>query len=743
MAKDILPEGQQPVRTARGGMSGARTGRSTFDEAEAVTPDEFEPQIGGGERGTRGGEESGDSPISGMFKRPGVKKPDQIATVKGNIFTPRPADEAQLLAESTKRIFESDMRARIAQLDTMGYSEVQMAKYANVASANAIEGERLHREHFEPAKRKLDRLYQQVEDARSMQVNPFNWHEKIGRGGRVSAAFAVLTGQMAAGAGNPNSSLKLMEAAIERDISAQEQNIKNHFASLKLQSGIAQDQRALHEEEVASLNNLRAQAYAAIQAKIGVAQQHAVNATHAEALSVAHDHFNVQQLNAMQAARQQIFIEMDAAVDASTAREMLAQVESMKQSMSIGTPLGPDPAQVAAPAQRSVAAVPGRAGAVGARRGRPVRPGTTPQPALVAGTSEPRGREDEALQMSVAEEAAVRAPREAPSRGLKGLGEKAYRGQRVTRKDVANELRQHEVPSQVLKDGSYGRAFRLEQGEGGIGALTWEQALADVAAGRKLSEGGFLMNRDADFFKAMLPEPKRSQFPPPKDGRDSPEYVFAKQIYDYGQEYEEIYEARATVDGQRNTIVAGGMSYKLAEGAIARTDPKAYKKMQEKLADVASGIRASKVLSDQIQRVGLSGMFTTDDGFQIPGITTGDPSTLRMQNQLITQAMQYIKTHDPTARISDKDLEVGRQAMAGFATKGGAFMDFIQSLDFDPSNNTKRKQIERFLVAISVESQRLAWEKFENELVPDYNTMVSTREDAMEMQNWLDKKRED
>lgn len=361
----------------------------------------------------------------------------------------------------------------------------------------------------------------------------------------------------------------------------------------------------------------------------------------------------------------------------------------------------------------------------------------------------------EEAEARVASEVAAKADaqglaqiRTAPARDLQGLGRKAMVGGRVTEKEVADVITKPRsegganVPQRVAKAGGYGLAFITDPEEGtgepSHKTTSLAEGLQDIAAGKRIRNGGFIMNADADLVSAMVPPPNPTLY---VGGAAGAGYKIAKQAYDYGQEFEEIYETRATVGGQRNTIVAGGMSYKLSEGAIERTDEKAYGEMQKKLAEVATGTKALRALATQIRTHGIQGIFTPEGGFNIPGFNTDDETTLLLANRTITNAMQYIKTHDPTARISDKDLEVGQNAMGAFMTKGSKFMDFLQSLDGDSMNNTKRKQIENFLVHIAVESQRMVWEKFENSLVPDYNTMISMAQEADEVQKFIDQDR--
>lgn len=759
-------------------------------EADDIAPAEYDPTRGGGEKqgAGRGGERVG-GPAAGKFLDPIAKKQPTGFAMKGQITTPRTPEEAEAYQQAQLNIFESEQRKAIAEGEAMGLAESVLSDYANVAQYDALEGRRLHNEYFAPAKRKLAALYQAVDDARSMKVNPFNWHESIGRGGRVAAAFSVFTGQIAAGAGNPNSALAMMDAAIERDISAQEQNIKNEYENLKLQRGLQADELGLFQEEIASINQTRAVYFAGMQAKIAAAKQRAINVAHAETYQVAHDHYNMKLLDAINAGRNQIHIEVNKAVSAATIKSAQAQVEQIQSAMKPGTLVqGPGEAAPTATAEGSVKAAPGRAGAVGGRRGSQAKTGTTPpqrgeasegtpsaEPldAPTSGAGIPQQVERDGMSMMETQEEAderyakqydeaVRAQgatnREAakatrdriassPVRTLRGIGEKHSAGGGVDENEMWAQLtKDHRdggasIPKRVAEAGGYGLATSIDPvsgtGEGSLGITSVYDGVSAVLANKTIPNGGMLLNRDADILKAIVPKPKRNQF------KHEDQYTRAVNHWQRGQDYSEIYEGRSKVAGERNTIVAGGMAYRLSDLSEARTDAKAYGEIQSKIAQQVTGQKGIMKLAKQIRTHGLQGMFTPEGGINIPGLNTSDPATMLMVNKMITNAMTYIKTHDPTARISDKDLEVGMEAMGDFMTTGGKLLDFFQTvLDGDSQNNTKRIQIERFFATIAIASQEMLWDEFEDDMVPTYNTMVKADEEALKLRKFIDLKRE-
>ena len=86
----------------------------------------------------------------------------------------------------------------------------------------------------------------------------------------------------------------------------------------------------------------------------------------------------------------------------------------------------------------------------------------------------------------------------------------------------------------------------------------------------------------------------------------------------------------------------------------------------------------------------------------------------------IAQAMNFIKTHDPTARISDQDLKVGEKAAAAYKAGGREFLDFVQHVF--GMDLTQAKQAANFLRVVAVGAQKIAMAENYNTLVPSYES---------------------
>lgn len=726
-------------------------------EAEAPAETVVEPQVGAGEAIAGGGIAFGGDPrLEGLVQEP--KKRTGPFRAEGTIAPQLSPENQQLLALSQDRINQANFLSSAAELQAMGVAQKEMAMHARVNELSAKHAADLAANHFPRARQRIQDLESQVDEARALRVNPYNWHESIGRGGRVAAAFSLLTGQMAAGAGNPNSALKMMDSAIERDIGAQEQNIKNEFNNLKLQKGLLQDERDLFTEELGAVNTTRAIAYAALIGRIGAAKQQATNEAHRLSLETWEDHYNVKLLQAMAAAKAQALqLHVNGPIkNAHQLAVVQSKMEAFQQQLNVRTAQAA-PAAPLAPAEPQLPAAPGRSAAVAARR--PVQPRRAPEATPLpegapigepAARVEPRRVSPDRTRETLAEQQ-VREARELPVETLTQLGDKAAAGAGITPREVFQTVTKPArqggagVNPQIAKHGSFAMAVAKNANEPETGITTWVEALEAAARKRPIPNNGFQMIQDARVFAEMVPEPKRNQFGAGEPGDKA--FELARDHWLIGQQNNEVFEAPSRVGGQQNSIQAGGRIFRLKQTSVARdsTPPgiKRYNTISEKLQQQQEGVRLLKRVADDLQKVGPTGIFNEEDGFQIPGLTTGDPTQLRNMEARITLAMQYIKRNDPTARISDQDLVIGQRAASQIFAKKFKFLDFVQSLDGDPSTNTVRQMIVNFLQTVAIDSQRAMFEEFENDLVPDHESMRLIEEETQERQRFLNTHRTD
>ncbi|MHC4933174.1 MAG: hypothetical protein ACYTGV_13390, partial [Planctomycetota bacterium] len=307
------------------------------------------------------------------------------------------------IAAREKRIHDAETLNHLATMRASGATEEHMLKWAQLNDSDSETARLVAEEHFPRMREKVRKLQQDVDDARSLKVDPYHWHKSIGRGGRVAASFAALTGGFAAGKNNPNSAVKMMETAIEQDIAAQEQNIKNTFEGLKLQKGLQADERALFDEQLNAMNSIRATKYAGIVGRIQAAQQHAVTEAHYLALQTAKDHFEVKLLQSIAAAQKEVLrLELDGplrnAAQLAAYKQQIAQFTEQLQAPAAGgitvpteqvSTLTGDTVGERPEAEIKMAPAPSRAAAVASRGTRRPSGPSRPSPSRETAAQEP------------------------------------------------------------------------------------------------------------------------------------------------------------------------------------------------------------------------------------------------------------------------------------------------------------------------------------------------------------------
>jgi len=204
-------------------------------------------------------------------------KQDPLGKIVGRI-TPRPPPAAKPLLSDIRQFHIQKLKAESAVRFKEGKALAQSHLELNWLLENETEiAQQLNDIYFKRWDIENESIKRDIEFARAMKVNPDNYMQSIGRGGRVASVFAVGVSQLAAGAGNVNSVVKRLDAAIKRDISAQEANIKQAWRGVSE----SQNQQSREIEQLIQYYTFRdratAMATAALAARAGTIKQHAAN----------------------------------------------------------------------------------------------------------------------------------------------------------------------------------------------------------------------------------------------------------------------------------------------------------------------------------------------------------------------------------------------------------------------------------------------------------------------------------
>lgn len=126
-------------------------------------------------------------------------------------------------------------------------------------------------------KQESQELRDDMDAARQLRVNPHNYMQSVGRSGRVSSVLSVAVSQLAAGAGNPNSAWQRIQTAVNRDIAAQKANIQLTFKGIDAAKGLQTHEADMLAKFYDFEDRARAVGMTAIAAQVGVIKQHAAN----------------------------------------------------------------------------------------------------------------------------------------------------------------------------------------------------------------------------------------------------------------------------------------------------------------------------------------------------------------------------------------------------------------------------------------------------------------------------------
>lgn len=707
-------------------------------QTEAPAPEGTQPEPAAGSTTSAAG--GSRKRLGSGLEIPGPKKGPGTGWTGHIEISPGPApDVAAGIRAREDRINQQETLQHLVDMRTSGFTREQMLRWAQLNDADAEVAGEFARTTMPEIRRKITDLQKQADEARALKVDPYHWHKSIGRGGRVAAAFAALTGGFAAGKSNPNSALNMLDAAIERDISAQEANIRNNIQALQLQRGLVGDERQAVQDELQTMSQIRAMKYAGIVGRIQAAQQHAVTEAHHMSLQTARDHYELKYLQAIAAAQQEIIkLEYDGPIKnaeqiAKLKRQTAEYQQMIRTQPSGGVTIPTERVQtlegdVTGPRPEAsivVQPAPGRSGAVAGRSrgaGRGVAPGgsgrgtggqeaprTSAEGAIPEGAvaQDDQGRYLDAEGKVVEAAAPAQAPAE-PTRG-------GAKGARQTADRVARSIA---IKPHIRAQQSFARTVAENENRSNARITTWGEAIEDIEAGRPIRDDGMTGTDDAEVIREYLKErkPDPSMY---KGGTSSASYQAALQQWQYSQDFPESLERDSFLAGEYAKVRTGsGRAYTIMVGS---RDKDNFKRIREELIKADDSLDALESMATLIRQNGLTGLITEDGKWGIPGLTNTNPAVLEKMNQAIGQAMNYIKRHDPTARISDKDLEVGMQAATPWETKMAAIVDFTQRmLGADPK---KSKQAEKFLAKLAVETQRHLYRVLANDVVPDYNTL--------------------
>lgn len=144
-------------------------------------------------------------------------------------------DEAELLNS------EALINQRNQELLSKGEESAQsaIAKRETQRAADDASLAQMRAEMQRHAEERTKALELQAAETRAAKVDPNHWFKEVGVAGSILAALSIAAGAYAAAmphsGSHENTAMKIIDGAIQRDVSAQEQNIANKWKSLNFQ----------------------------------------------------------------------------------------------------------------------------------------------------------------------------------------------------------------------------------------------------------------------------------------------------------------------------------------------------------------------------------------------------------------------------------------------------------------------------------------------------------------------------
>jgi hypothetical protein len=610
---------------------------------------------------------------------------------------------------------------------------------------------------FKQANAELD---YDIDMARKLQSNPYNYMQQLGRAGRVAAVLSVGVNQLAVGAGQPNNVLARLENAINKDIADQKTVYDQTWAGIEAR-GIKNDaDLAFVERQFAWEDKAKAVAYAAASARIGAALQSAQTEMSYAALQMVKAEADARQaVHTAEARRKDGVIYYDGKVatgaQALNRRDQILTVKNETsrqmgfpggQAAPPGTittrggqvygtegaqaPAGPLPtAPAPAPEQAApVAAVgaPVRAEARSRRKG-PSGPVQAPAPqvadTLAAAPETAQGGPAEVVEQappeeisdfSVPEQLARPVEQKVPD-ALKALEEEQDAPKGDKRTDLQRWSQDGEIPEATL---DHIRSMYTEEELAAGGRARWEAE----RAGRTRDYGGpplavqleAISHRPANIALAWHPDEAYAlaqAYPPPSpkmynlnsknpQERNAQALIYNKDVerWKWLRARPSAFEASTlqvrTEKGfgqamQTNTFEDDYLgTYRiLRSSTMSLATPEAMAELNLLKTKLASRGKAAMSLmqaANVYQRTGAGsflGFKFTDTGATFTPFDEADMSDQAILHRYLTEAgINAIKSADPSGRLTDKDIEVGKGLVSAMQSGAHVKWDILQGI---------------------------------------------------------------
>jgi len=656
--------------------------------------------------------------------------------------------------------------------------------YANDATAM----KRLNQQHYARWEKENAQFRKDIDAARQLRVNPDNYLQRMGRSGRVSSVLAVAVGQIAAGAGNPNMVWNRLKSAIDQDINTQKANIELEFAGITAGQNQQNHEAAMLEKYYGFEDKARAVAMSSLEAQVGVIMQRAANENEYQAYQMIGSRARAERLDATAAG---LAKNATLYLDAPTYSAYQALIKSHKwqeaqamfqagieqqvggaqpvdtsiqsydengQPVIFGGQQQPAGQPLEAP-QPPAEATPAPAVAKVAKR-RPAAPGpsspeeqlvtpsapTTPEQAPTAPEQTPTGSEQDYLYGEPLTPEQAQRSVEGAGTPMMGKAEREAADERLRTKARAAEVEKgirRRMGDKLIQEGGY--QYRLQK-ERGISSGALEG----------LGINTFLQGRDIILDPT---DPEIAVFPSYVDAKEGLKYDFRTgPRAAYEKAHPELYEQNLFVEHEgtkggtshrwleQNYLVTDWGDIKLAKASTYRNTP--GKRDEQTEAINQDFLRVQNIYSQAkaIAATGagsLAGFQMTEDGLTWPGDQKALEALQTKKSGALQLAIQAMKLVDPSGRLTDQDIIVGKEyVLAALQNHGLAAVETVESIyrrlfNKDVTKGHARRAIQKALRAMAAHLSDSVALLNKHNFVMSYDQHMRFQRGALDVDKWM------
>lgn len=594
---------------------------------------------------------------------PQGKKDGTGYTLVGTLEPGATPEEKQLQEEAQAQILEHKKYLFLVAAKQAKISQAELQGFGELAATNAVSVARIVDEELPKYTAKMRELYDELDAIKTLRVNPYQYLQQAGAGGRAGAVLATAVSQIAAGAGNANTARAALRTSIEADIDAQMQNIDLQYKSIEARRANVFDQVALMEEQILFRDKMLAYAWESVSAIIKSAQQGAASEAAYVGYNLLEHYANLEKIAANVAYRAKVATihvrkPLMNAVHANRELQRVGRFQGelenvFKTGVQQGTAMAQ---QQQGQRQQGTASVQSR------------RLPSSTADAKIA----PEFKADMAFSLEEADPAGPDAGPSVSDAGPRGrVGDFDKRFHEMTaRWDVEEDT--EGLGTSVYKDGSIGQRIANQVGDF-IEVPRNPDAAAMVINNpfKYFSDQDNMVKhiRDANFVVQMMKEAGG----PPRSNED------AYDMYKHIEDHPEVLEADVSYEEQsgtgknvlirRNTHdseVFGKMRW--AADSSIRFDKAAQKDKLTTLQDEEKVIKQVYNLIDTLKKAPIGSILgvlkwnAEEKSWNVGAFDAESRGQLNLLNQRADDlGIGWYKTRDPAGRLSDQDLNFFRE----------------------------------------------------------------------------------